>query len=61
MFIVDAVGTATPQPADTSVCILCRQPSVFDERMQLRLPSAEELVELATDNRVAALTEMTIQ
>ncbi len=47
-----ALGPASPQPGDVSVCMSCRNVNVFDEKMGLRKPTAEEACELAADLRI---------
>jgi hypothetical protein len=42
-------GDHRPKPGDTSFCLYCAHPLVFDESLRLRKPTAEEMREFAAD------------
>ncbi len=44
-----------PEAGSVSVCIECRQVSVFTPELQLRKPTDEEQLELASDERITEL------
>lgn len=55
----------TPKPGDMSVCAYCSEVNTFDDEMQLRVATAEEiveanLVEIARAQRVARLFRETM-
>ena len=49
-------GPCAPKPGDIAICIECRRVNVFDDNLKLRGPTDAELVQLAGDHRLIALT-----
>ncbi len=49
-------GPAAPEPGDITICIECRGINVFASDLTLRKPTDAELVNMAGDPRLIALT-----
>jgi hypothetical protein len=43
-----------PSPGDATICIKCGHLMIFDDNLQVRNPTSEELIELAGDIRLVA-------
>ena len=51
-----AVGNSTePQPGDYSICFSCSMPLVFDNRMSLRKPNNDKLLNMRTNKLFTAV------
>jgi hypothetical protein len=46
---------ASPGPGDVTVCLNCREIVVFADDMSLRLPTEQELIEVAGNDKVLAV------
>lgn len=47
-------GRVTANPGDITVCITCGWISVFDKDLRLRAPTVEEMIDVASDERIVA-------
>lgn len=48
-------GNRPPRPGDVGVCTACCRPAIFDDEMQLRLPTPAEAREIHADRNLQEL------
>jgi hypothetical protein len=54
--VVDEENAVRPVPGSISVCIHCGHVMAFDEKMQFRELTDDEIVEIAGDERLVAIS-----
>jgi len=55
---VGVEGVVLPSPGDLTVCLYCGHLMAFDETLQFRELTEDEMVEVAGDERIVAINSM---
>lgn len=45
-------GDSKPKPGDITICGICGNVAIYDNQMDIRLPTSDELMELSKDENI---------